>query len=83
MSLLPGQIIPATMPLGTLQPDGKTIIVDKNWWLFFYNLYENSIGSTSDEDAYLLAVANLNQVNVTPVASGGSSSSAIVAWMGL
>lgn len=38
MSLLPGRILPQTEPLGRLQADGKTVIMDKNWWLLFFNL---------------------------------------------
>lgn len=70
MSLLPGQIIPATMPIGTVQPDGKSILVDKNWWLFFYNLYLHTTGSTSDDDSYFLSMANLIS-NPSVIGSGG------------
>lgn len=37
MSLLPEQILPQTVPIGTIDKDGN-VIADKNWWLFWYNL---------------------------------------------
>lgn len=47
MSLLPGRILPQTEPLGRLESDGKTVIVDKNWWLLFYNLSLQTLGTGS------------------------------------
>ncbi len=44
MSLLPQQMLPPTQPLCRPDPAGL-LIIDKNWWLFFYNLYTNTFGS--------------------------------------
>lgn len=46
MSLLPQRIPPATEPLGHLDEDGKTVILEKNYWLFFYNLALQVLGAT-------------------------------------
>lgn len=43
MSLLPEQILPQTVPIGTAQPGGQ-VIMDPNWWLFFYNLGQEVLG---------------------------------------
>lgn len=43
MSLLPQQMLPPTQPLGKMDQAGM-LIMDKNWWLFLYNLYTNIIG---------------------------------------
>lgn len=40
MSVLPNQILPINTPW--LSADGRTI--DKNWWLFLYNLATNTLG---------------------------------------
>lgn len=45
MSLLPGRILPQIEPFGTLSEDGKTVIIAKNWWLLFYNMALQSIGT--------------------------------------
>lgn len=60
MSLLPQQMLPQTQPLGRADNTGL-IIIDKNWWLFFYNLYVNTFGSeglTGDD------VFGLEQIDV-------------------
>jgi hypothetical protein len=44
MSLLPGQILPATEPLGRVTPDGL-VIIDKNWWLLLYNVCLQILGT--------------------------------------
>lgn len=44
MSLLPQQILPITEPIGKLSDDG-TITVTQNWWLLFYNLCAQTIGT--------------------------------------
>jgi hypothetical protein len=46
MSLLPGQIIPATDPIGRVDkedPEGR-VLIDKNWWLLLYNLCQQVLG---------------------------------------
>lgn len=45
MSLLPGQIIPQTVPIGSVDPKTGDVALDKNWWLFFYNLALNTLGT--------------------------------------
>lgn len=44
MSLLPGQILPQSEPIGRLNTDG-TVTIDKNWWLLIYNLTQQVLGS--------------------------------------
>lgn len=44
MSLLPGQILPQTVPFGTASKDG-TVIITKDWWLLLYHLVLNSLGT--------------------------------------
>lgn len=46
MSLLPNQIIPQTVPIGTVDKSGR-VIADKDWWLFWYNLAETTLGNGS------------------------------------
>lgn len=43
MSLLPGTIIPQTVPFGRVSGNGA-VIIEKNWWLLLYNLVQSSIG---------------------------------------
>ena len=45
MALLPMQILPETLPIGTVQPDGK-VQIDHNWWLLWYNLCAQVLGGT-------------------------------------
>lgn len=44
MSLLPGQILPATEPLGRVTPDGM-VTIEKNWWLLLYNVCLQILGT--------------------------------------
>src|SRR6185369_6862939 len=37
-------MLPPTQPLCRADPTGL-MIIDKNWWLFLYNLYVNTFGS--------------------------------------
>lgn len=43
MSLLPGQILPQSASLGTLNSDG-TVTIDKNWYLLLYNMAQQVLG---------------------------------------
>jgi hypothetical protein len=43
-SLLPGRILPQHIPLGRVQPNGE-VIVEKEWWLLWYNLCANVLGT--------------------------------------
>jgi hypothetical protein len=45
MSLLPGQILPPTAPLGTVNADGQ-IIIEKNWWLLLYNMCQQILAGS-------------------------------------
>lgn len=45
MSLLPGRILPQTEPFGTVSEDGKTVTIEKNWWLWAYNVSLQSLGT--------------------------------------
>lgn len=44
MSLLPGQILPPSEPIGRVNEDG-TVTIDKNWWLLLFNLCLQSLGT--------------------------------------
>jgi hypothetical protein len=44
MSLLPGTILPPSEPIGSVNQDG-TVTIDKNWWLLFYNLSNQTLGN--------------------------------------
>jgi hypothetical protein len=44
MSLLPQRILPQTEPWGKADADG-TVTIDKNWWLFLYNLGLQTLGT--------------------------------------
>lgn len=62
MSLLPDRIPPPTEVLGHADEAGN-VTIDKNWWLYFYNVGSNSIGSSgsvSDETLELLESVNVD-----------------------
>lgn len=44
MSLLPSRILPQTEPIGTVNDD-KSVTIDKNWWLLFYNMAAQTLGT--------------------------------------
>lgn len=56
MSLLPGQILPFTESLGSVNPD-KTVTIDKNWWLFLYNLSQQVLGTPGGSGTGLSATS--------------------------
>ena len=58
MSLLPGQIIPQSVPLGKVNADG-TVTIEKDWWLLIYNLIINSVGTNLPVSA-LIELAELD-----------------------
>ena len=74
MSLLPGQIIPQSIPIGKTA-NGDMVSIDHNWWLFFYNLALGTLSPTpggtavSDMEKILLNEID-SRVNDT---TGGSS----------
>lgn len=45
MSLLPGQILPPSVPFGRVNDRGE-LIIEKNWWLLLYNLCNNALGQS-------------------------------------
>ena len=50
MSLLPNQILPQTVPLGRVEAKGdgsEIIVIDKDWWLFLYNISEQVLANGS------------------------------------
>ncbi len=56
MSLLPDRILPQTEPFGRLDADGQKVIVDKNWWLFLYNLSAQVLGTGGLSLASIVAI---------------------------
>jgi len=44
MSLLPGQMLPQSQPIGRVNGDG-TVTVDKNWFLLIYNLVQQVLSN--------------------------------------
>lgn len=46
MSLLPGQMLPQTEPIGKVNADG-TVTMETNYWLLFYNLCIQVLGTGS------------------------------------
>jgi len=44
MSLLPGEMIPQSVPLGKVNADGS-VTISTNYWLLLYNIALNSIGT--------------------------------------
>lgn len=71
MSLLPEQIIPETVPLGEMLPDGKVKIAH-NWWLLFYNLWLNVLGGGSGQ-ASSVETVKVGTSPFTYVATGGGA----------
>jgi hypothetical protein len=45
VSLLPGRILPQTEPLAQIDDDGKTVTINKNWFLLLYNLCAQTLGT--------------------------------------
>lgn len=43
MSLLPGQVLPADIPIGQADQDGK-VMITHDWWLLFYNVCLQVLG---------------------------------------
>ena len=75
MSLLPGQIIPQSIPIGKTA-NGDMVSIDHNWWLFFYNLALGTLSPTpggtavSDMEKILLNEID-SRVNDTTGGGGG------------
>lgn len=70
MSLLPGQILPQSEPLGTVNGDG-TVTISTNYWLLLYNLVLNVLGNGSGlpADALIdLESADLDAIDANSVA---------------
>ncbi len=72
MSLLPQQILPEQTPIGSVRADGK-VLIDHNWWLFFYNLFLNVLGNGAagslPADALIdLASADLDAIDADAIA---------------
>lgn len=67
MSLLPGRILPQSEPLGTVNEDG-TVIIEQNWWLLFYNLCAQVLGTTANAIP-VDALIDLESVDIDVVGS--------------
>ena len=79
MSLLPGQILPQSIPIGKVNVDGNgNVIIDKNWWLFLYNLALGTLSPTpggtavSDMEKILLNEIDSRVSDTTGGGGGGS-----------
>jgi hypothetical protein len=66
MSLLPNQIIPQTMPFGTVNDDG-TVTIEHDWWLLIYALCEQILANGSGASTLSLAELALLQPKETDV----------------
>lgn len=65
MSLLPGQILPQSEPIGTVNENGS-VTMGTNWYLLIYNIVLNSIGATGslpDEALELLQSSDDDVIN--------------------
>jgi hypothetical protein len=60
MSLLPGTIIPALEPIGRVNDDG-TVTIEKNWWLFLYNIAEQVLLNGSGVTTLVMAEIGLTK----------------------
>lgn len=81
MSLLPGQILPPTASLGTVNEDG-TVTIEQNWWLLLYNLALQVLGTSSaglPADALIdLASADADAIDADAIALRQSLSNALI-----
>lgn len=57
MSLLPGQILPFGTPFGRVDGNGN-VTIDKNWWLFLYNLSQNTLSQNPGS----AAISDMEQI---------------------
>lgn len=69
MSLLPGQILPETEPIGTKSADGS-ITLTHNWYLLFYNLSSKVLGPAQAPDPSAAISVGVSPFLYTPTASG-------------
>lgn len=80
MSLLPGQILPPSQPLGKAQEDG-TVLIEQNWWLLLYNLVLNTLGTGGGlpADALIdLESADLDAIDADAIALRQPLSNALI-----
>ncbi len=63
MSLLPSTIPPPNEPIGTTE-SGEKVLLDKNFWLFLYNVALNSIAGTPDQFIEILNQSDLDASRV-------------------
>lgn len=57
MSLLPSRILPPTASFGNVNPDG-TVTVEKNWWLYWYNLGAQTLGNGGLSTSALVSIVD-------------------------
>ena len=67
MSLLPGQILPQTIPFGTVDKAGN-LTIDQNWYLFLYNL---SIHVLSGAES--VSISGSDMINMVDLDATGSN----------
>lgn len=80
MSLLPGQIQPQSVPIGRVNEDG-TVTMDTNWWLLFYNLCLQVLGTGTGlpADALIdLASADADAIDADAIALRQPLSNALI-----
>jgi hypothetical protein len=66
VSLLPGEILPQSVPLGTSDGQGN-VTISTNWWLLIYNIALNSIGNGGSIPDTALEIWTLNQIDAATV----------------
>lgn len=71
MSLLPGQMLPQSAPIGHATPDGY-VIMETNYWLLFYNLCQQVLGTQGG-----LPAAALQELSSADFDAVGSDATAL------
>lgn len=71
MSLLPNQILPETVPIGTVNDDGS-VSISHNWYLLFYNYFLHTLSPDIIPEDIILAQTFLPRVTYPPVPSEAS-----------
>lgn len=75
MSLLPQQILPPSAPLVTKDQFGRYII-EKNWWLFLFNVANNSLSTDGS-----FPVASLQSIEATDIDSTSADLQQVQQWV--
>lgn len=83
MSLLPMEILPEMVSLGTVNKDG-TVTINHNWWLFLYNVYLNSIapsGTTPAPDIFQVDSFSSRSPIIPPNPDASGDTLQMEAWL--